>query len=85
MDFGLRCGQQAYRPYAAAKPHVTLCQILRTGRAAIQAVLELTANCVSKPRLRKRSGGEVKVPAYEAMQLGARMLDMEGRLDAQLC
>ena len=35
---------------------------------------------VSKPRLRKRSGGEVKVPAYEAMQdderLGARMLDI---------
>ena len=34
---------------------------------------------VSKPRLRKRSGGE-KVPAYEAMQdderLGARMLDI---------
>ena len=35
---------------------------------------------LSKPRLRKRSGGEVKVPAYEAMQdderLGARMLDI---------
>ena len=86
-----------------------------TGRAAIQAVLELSAQQVtggklsqpgkkrrgdvvrwgrqpgrvnlsnrklrvSKPRLRKRSGGEVKVPAYEAMQdderLGARMLDI---------
>ena len=97
-----------------------------TGRAAIQAVLELSAQQVtggklsqpgkkrrgdvvrwgrqpgrvklsnrklrvSKPRLRKRSGGEVKVPAYEAMQdderLGARMLDilMKGVLDAQLC
>ena len=86
-----------------------------TGRAAIQAVLELSAQQVtggklsqpgkkrasdvvrwgrqpgrvqlsnrklrvSKPRLRKRSGGEVEVPAYEAMQdderLGARMLDI---------
>ena len=97
-----------------------------TGRAAIQAVLELSAQQVtggelsqpgkkrasdvvrwgrqpgrvrlsnrklrvSKPRLRKRSGGEVEVPAYAAMQdderLGARMLDilMKGVLDAQLC
>ena len=86
-----------------------------TGRAAIQAVLELSAQQVtggelsqpgkkrasdvvrwgrqpgrvrlsnrklrvSKPRLRKRSGGEVEVPAYAAMQdderLGARMLDI---------
>ena len=35
---------------------------------------------MSKPRLRKRSGGEVEVPAYAAMQdderLGARMLDI---------
>ena len=83
-----------------------------TGRAAIQAVLELSAQQVTggelsqpgkkrggdvvrwgrqpgsvqlsnrklrvhKPRLRKRSGGEVEVPAYAAMQdderLGARM------------
>ncbi len=86
-----------------------------TGRAAIQAVLELSAQQVTggelaqpgkkrdgdvlrwgrqsgrvnlsdrklrvaKPRLRKRSGGEVKVPAYEALQdderLGSRMLDI---------
>lgn len=86
-----------------------------TGRAAIQAVLELSAQQVTggdltqpgkkrsgevvrwgrqsgrvklsdrklqvaKPRLRKRSGGEVEVPAYEAMQdderLGSRMLDI---------
>ena len=86
-----------------------------TGRAVIQAVLELSAQQVTggelsqpgkkrgtdvvrwgrqrgrvklsnrklrvnKPRLRKRSGGEVEVPAYEAMQdderLGARMLDI---------
>ncbi len=86
-----------------------------TGRAAIQAVLELSAQQVtggelsqpgkkrggevvrwgrqpgrvklsnrklrvSKPRLRQRSGGEVEVPAYAAMQdderLGARMLDI---------
>ena len=35
---------------------------------------------VAKPRLRKRSGGEVKVPAYESLQdderLGSRMLDI---------
>ena len=86
-----------------------------TGRAVIQAVLELSAQQVTggelsqpgkkrstdvvrwgrqpgrvqlsnrklrvqKPRLRKRSGGEVEVPAYAAMQdderLGARMLDL---------
>ena len=86
-----------------------------TGRAAIQAVLELSAQQVTggelaqpgkkrsgevvrwgrqpgrvslsdrklrvaKPRLRRRSGGEVEVPAYEAMQddeqLGSRMLDI---------
>ena len=86
-----------------------------TGRAAIQAVLELSAQQVTggelsqpgkkrggdivrwgrqrgrvtlsnrklrvhKPRLRKRSGGEVELPAYAAMQdderLGARMLDI---------
>lgn len=86
-----------------------------TGRAAIQAVLELSAQQVTggelaqpgkkrqgevvrwgrqsgrvklsdrklqvdKPRLRKRSGGEVEIPAYEAMQddelLGSRMLDI---------
>ena len=86
-----------------------------TGRAVIQAVLELSAQQVTggelsqpgkkrstdvvrwgrqrgrvqlsnrklrvqKPRLRKRSGGEVAVPAYAAMQddepLGARMLDL---------
>ncbi len=86
-----------------------------TGRAVIQAVLELSAQQVTggelsqpgkkrstdvvrwgrqrgrvklsnrklrvqKPRLRKRSGGEVAVPAYAAMQdderLGARMLDI---------
>ena len=86
-----------------------------TGRAAIQAVLELSAQQVTggelaqpgkkrdgdvlrwgrqsgrvnlsdrklrvaKPRLRKRSGGEVKVPAYESLQdderLGSRMLDI---------
>ena len=86
-----------------------------TGRAAIQAVLELSAQQVTggdlsqpgkkragdvlrwgrqsgrvnlsdrklrvaKPRLRKRSGGEVEVPAYEALQdderLGSRMLDI---------
>jgi transposase-like protein len=86
-----------------------------TGRAVIQAVLELSAQQVTggelsqpgkkrstdivrwgrqpgrvklsnrklrvqKPRRRKRSGGEVAVPAYAAMQdderLGARMLDL---------
>lgn len=85
-----------------------------TGRAAIQAVLELSAQQVTggdltqpgkkrsgevvrwgrqsgrvklsdrklqvaKPRLRKRSGGEVEVPAYEAMQDDerlSRMLDI---------
>ncbi len=86
-----------------------------TGRAAIQAVLELSAQQVTggelaqpgkkrdgdvlrwgrqsgrvnlsdrklrvaKPRLRKRSGGEVEVPAYESLQdderLGSRMLDI---------
>ena len=86
-----------------------------TGRAIIQAVLELSAQQVTggelsqpgkkrstdvvrwgrqpgrvqlsnrklrvqKPRLRQRSGGEVEVPAYAAMQdderLGARMLDI---------
>ncbi len=86
-----------------------------TGRAAIQAVLELSAQQVTggelsqpgkkrsgdvvrwgrqsgrvrlsdrklrvdKPRLCKRSGGEVEAPAYQAMQdderLGSRMLDI---------
>ena len=98
---------------SAAEPSTRFIDV--TGRAAIQAVLELSAQQVtggklsqpgkkrrgdvvrwgrqpgrvklsnrklrvSKPRLRKRSGGEVKVPAYEAMQdderLGARMLDI---------
>ena len=62
--------------------------MVRWGRQPGRVKLSNRKLRVSKPRLRKRSGGEVKVPAYEAMQdderLGARMLDILMRLDA-LC
>jgi len=54
--------------------------IVRWGRQSGRVKLSDRKLRVAKPRLRKRSGGEVEVPAYEAMQdderLGSRMLDI---------
>ncbi len=54
--------------------------VVRWGRQRGRVLLSNRKLRVNKPRLRKRSGGEVEVPAYEAMQdderLGARMLDI---------
>ena len=53
-------------------------EVVRWGRQPGRVKLSDRKLRVSKPRLRKRDGGEVEVPAYEAMQsderLGARML-----------
>ena len=55
-------------------------EVLRWGRQSGRVRLSDRKLRVAKPRLRKRSGGEVEVPAYEAMQdderLGSRMLDI---------
>ena len=55
-------------------------EVVRWGRQPGRVKLSDRKLRVSKPRLRKRSGGEVEVPAYEAMQndelLGARMLEI---------
>ena len=54
--------------------------VLRWGRQSGRVNLSDRKLRVAKPRLRKRSGGEVEVPAYEALQdderLGSRMLDI---------
>ena len=54
--------------------------VVRWGRQPGRVQLSNRKLRVQKPRLRKRSGGEVEVPAYAAMQdderLGARMLDL---------
>ena len=54
--------------------------VLRWGRQSGRVRLSDRKLRVNKPRLRKRSGGEVEVPAYEAMQdderLGSRMLNI---------
>ena len=54
--------------------------MLRWGRQSGRVNLSDRKLRVAKPRLRKRSGGEVKVPAYESLQdderLGSRMLDI---------
>jgi putative transposase len=49
------------------------------GRQAGRVCLHERKLGVQKPRLREKSGGEVAIPAYEAMQdngIGARMLDV---------
>jgi len=55
-------------------------EVVRWGRQSGRVRLSDRKLRVDKPRLRKRSGGEVEVPAYAAMQdderLGARMLDI---------
>ena len=55
-------------------------EVVRWGRQPGSVQLSNRKLRVHKPRLRKRSGGEVEVPAYAAMQdderLGARMLDI---------
>lgn len=54
--------------------------VVRWGRQPGRVKLSDRKLRVNKPRLRKRTGGEVDVPAYEAMQdddrLGARMLEI---------
>ena len=55
-------------------------EVLRWGRQSGRVRLSDRKLRVNKPCFRKRSGGEVEVPAYEAMQnderLGSRMLDI---------
>lgn len=55
-------------------------EVVRWGRQSGRVKLSDRKLRVSKPRLRQRSGGEVDVPAYAAMQnderLGARMLEI---------
>ncbi len=55
-------------------------EVLRWGRQSGRVNLSDRKLRVAKPRLRKRSGGEVEVPAYESLQdderLGSRMLDI---------
>jgi putative transposase len=54
-------------------------EVLWHGRQAGRVCLQERKLGVRKPRLRKKGGGEVPIPAYEAMQdarLGRRMLDM---------
>ena len=53
--------------------------LLWHGRQAGRVCLKERKLGVTKPRLRKRGGGEVAIPAYEAMQengMSARMLDV---------
>ncbi len=54
--------------------------MLRWGRQSGRVNLSDRKLRVAKPRLRKRSGGAVEVPAYESLQdderLGSRMLDI---------
>ena len=83
--------QQVTRKTFPARQEAPRRNVVRWGRQPGRVKLPATANCgVSKPRLRKRSGGEVKVPAYEAIRrrtprcAHARHSD-EGRVDAQLC
>ena len=47
--------------------------VLRWGRQSGRVRLSDRKLRVNKPRLRKRSGGEVEVPAYEAMQNDERL------------
>lgn len=54
-------------------------KVLWHGRQAGRVCLQERKLGVRKPRLRKKGGGEVPIPAYEAMQdarLGRRMLDV---------
>jgi transposase-like protein len=54
-------------------------EVLWHGRQAGRVCLQERKLGVRKPRLRKKGGGEVPIPAYEAMQdarLGRRMLDV---------
>ena len=54
-------------------------EMLWHGRQAGRVCLQERKLGVRKPRLRKKGGGEVPIPAYEAMQdarLGRRMLDV---------
>lgn len=54
-------------------------QLLWHGRQAGRVCLKERKLGVQKPRLRNKGGGEVAIPAYEAMQdsqLGERMLDV---------
>jgi Transposase, Mutator family len=53
--------------------------LLWHGRQAGRVCLQERKLGVSKPRLRKKGGGEVSIPAYEAMQengISSRMLDV---------
>ena len=54
-------------------------EVLWHGRQAGRVCLQERKLGVRKPRLRKKGGGEVPIPAYEALQdarLGRRMLDV---------